>query len=66
MMNKIKNWIKNHRYIAGAGLFLVSICMIAFGYAHFGPQNDDTDYGEGPLADYLGYDDEDVMETTEY
>jgi hypothetical protein len=63
MMNKIKNWIKNHRYLTAAGLFLVSICAIAFGFAQFGPQNNPDD-GE-LLGAYLG-EDEDVMETDEY
>lgn len=63
MINKIKNWIKNHRYLTAAGLFLVSICAIAFGFAHFGPQNNPDI--EDPLADYLGTD-EDIMETDEY
>lgn len=39
MINKIKNWIKNHRYFTAAGLLIVSICAIAFGFAHFGPDN---------------------------
>lgn len=64
MINKIKNWIKNHRYLTAAGLFLVSICAIAFGFAQFGPQNN-SDCGEGLLDSYLGTD-EDVMETDEY
>lgn len=64
MMNKIKNWIKNHRYLTAAGLFLVSICAITFGFAQFGPQNN-PDCKEDPLADYLG-EDEDVMETCAY
>lgn len=64
MMNKIKNWIKNHKVLTAAGLFIVSISAIAFGFAQFGPQNNPS-YDEGPLADYLG-DDDDVMETTEY
>lgn len=63
MINKVKNWIKNHRYITAAGLFLASICAIAFGFAHFGPRNN-PDYSEGPLADYLADDDE-IMETEE-
>lgn len=62
MINKIKNWIKNHRYITAAGLFLVSICAIAFGFAQFGPQNNTE--SDGLLADYLG-DDEEIMETIE-
>lgn len=60
MINKIKNWIKNHRYLTAAGLLLVSICAIAFGFAHFGPQND-PEYGEGPLADYLSDDYDEIM-----
>lgn len=64
MMNKIKNWIKNHRYITGGLLLLASICAIAFGFAQFGPQNN-PEYSEGPLADYLGTDEE-IMETDEY
>lgn len=63
MINKIKSWIKNHRYITAAGLFVASICAIAFGFAHFGPQNDTE--SEGPLADYLGTD-EGIMEDDEY
>ena len=59
MMNKIKNWLKNHKYITAAGLFLISICAIAFGFAHFGPQNN-TEDDDGPLSKYLG-EDEDVM-----
>ena len=62
MINKIKNWIKNHRYLTAAGLFLASICAIAFGFAQFGPQNN-PDIGE-PLAVYPA-DDGAIMETEE-
>lgn len=64
MINKIKNWINDHRYLTAAGLFLVSLCMIAFGYAHFGPQ-DTPEEEEGPLADYLRYDPDKIMEDDE-
>ena len=64
MINKIKNWIGNYRrYIVAGGLLLVSLCMIAFGFAQFGPQNN-PEYGDGPLADYLG--DDVIMEDDEY
>lgn len=58
MFNKIKNWIENHRYITAAGLFLVSICAIAFGFAHFGPQNNTE--SDGLLDAYLGDDEENM------
>ena len=64
MINKIKNWIKTHRYITGACLLLASICAIAFGFAQFGQQErDDMD---GPLADYLREDPEEITETDEW
>ena len=64
MMNKIKNWVKNNRFIAGGALLFVSICAIAFGFAQFGPHNN-PDHNDGPLAEYLA-DDYDIMEANEY
>ena len=64
MINKIKNWTKNHRYIAGAGLLMMSICAIAFGFAQFGPQNN-PDYIEDDIF-IPEENSEEIMETDEY
>lgn len=64
MINKIKNWIKNHRYITAAGLFVASICAIAFGFAHFGPQNEPDEWV--PVVDLNLGTDEGIMEDDEY
>jgi hypothetical protein len=43
-MTKIKNWFKEHNYIAGIALLFVSLCTLAFGGAYFGATKAINDY----------------------